>query len=235
MTGHLPVKDILLADLILTNTCAIRENAESKVFHRLNYFQSIREKNRLNLKRNESARRKFLPIVGVLGCMAERLKEKLLDEESVDFVVGPDSYRDIPRLLTLTASGDQTAANTQLSFDETYADIKPVRDTLIPSSAFITIMRGCNNMCSFCIVPYTRGRERSREMASILNEVESLVQEQGVREIVLLGQNVNGFHDTSKQSILKYPFKSYVSTAGFDNLYKRYCLLRSNLRCIACH
>jgi len=150
--------------------------------------------------------------------MAERLKEKLLDEDSVDFVVGPDSYRDIPRLIGSVTSTGQKEANTQLSLEETYADIAPVRET-DNCSAFVSIMRGCNNMCSYCIVPFTRGRERSRDMNTIMNEVGQLVH-QGVKEICLLGQNVNGFHDTSDASALQYPTSTYQAADGFNNLFR---------------
>eukprot|EP01038_Epipyxis_sp_PR26KG_P010499 gene10499-14110_t len=210
--GHVQCNDILQADLILTNTCAIRENAETKVWHRLDYFQSIRRKNRVGRFKKSG----FYPLVGVVGCMAERLKEKLLHKDSVDFVCGPDAYRDINRLLNSVISTDQKAANTQLSLEETYADINPVRE-INSNSAFVSIMRGCNNMCSFCIVPFTRGRERSRPMSSILQEVQSLLST-GVKEIVLLGQNVNGYHDISQESAELYPESSYKVTPGFNNL-----------------
>lgn len=281
--GHSIATDIETADVILTNTCAIRENAEAKVWHRLKYFQSIRRKNKTLAKQKENKANKVsgkqskrekqqqgfdevstenshddspietqffgekggqldgksvevgavsvlkkrkaaspaYPIVGVLGCMAERLKEKLLVEESVDFICGPDAYRDIPRLLEniITTTG-QKQANTVLSFDETYADIHPVRQ-VNSSSAFISIMRGCNNMCSFCIVPFTRGRERSRPMSSIINEIKVMYEEQQLREIVLLGQNVNGYHDTSEESAILFPTSNqYKAAPGFNNLYK---------------
>lgn len=211
--GHVPAMDIETADLILTNTCAIREHAEAKVWHRLRYFQSIRRKNRIG-----KGPRFGFPLVGVLGCMAERLKDKLLLEESVDFVCGPDAYRDVPRLVETMLSAGQKQANTMLSFDETYADIHPVRE-VNTTSAFISIMRGCNNMCSFCVVPFTRGRERSRPMASILQEVQQL-SGKGVKELVLLGQNVNGYHDISEESAVRYPAATYESTPGFNNMYR---------------
>lgn len=211
-SGYEACSDVESTDIILTNTCAVRENAESKVWNRLKFFQSIRKKNRVKGRR-------FSPIVGVLGCMAERLKEKLLLEDSVDFVCGPDSYRDIPSLLQSIVNVGQKQANTMLSFDETYADIKPVRE-VNSASAFVSIMRGCNNMCSFCIVPFTRGRERSRPMASILSEIKAL-SDTGVKEVVLLGQNVNGYHDTSDASSAQFPVSAYkVSSSGFTNLYQ---------------
>lgn len=211
------VTSIESASVVLTNTCAIREGAEKKVFDRLNYFQSIRNKNKLAGK---TKGRRHSPLVGVLGCMAERLKGKLLEEDGVDFVVGPDAYRDLPRLLSsVSNSTAQKEANVQLSLDETYADISPVRESS-SASAFVSIMRGCNNMCSFCVVPFTRGRERSRDMASILSEIQKLAHEGGVREIVLLGQNVNGYHDTSAESAQLYPSNtSYTPTPGFVPLY----------------
>lgn len=185
------------------------------MWNRLNYFQSIRNKNRVSLKT------KGYPIVGVLGCMAERIKDKLLEKDSVDFICGPDAYRDIPALLSKVLSTDQKQANTQLSLEETYADIAPVRETDSAHSAFVSIMRGCNNMCSFCIVPFTRGRERSREMATIEQEVRVL-SSRGVREVVLLGQNVNGYHDTSAASAAAFPSQPYDSlvTPGFSNLFR---------------
>ena len=195
------------------------------------YFRSIRREKRLahaRSRKREGLSKKDLkleraksttPFVGVLGCMAERLKERLLEEESVDFVVGPDAYRDIGRLVNTVSSTGQKEANTQLSLEETYADIAPVRET-DAASAFVSIMRGCNNMCSYCIVPFTRGRERSRDLESIKAEVRELIA-QGVKEICLLGQNVNGYHDISEESALKYPHKDkYQAADGFDNLFK---------------
>ena len=223
-SGHVVTTNIESADLILVNTCAIRDNAEEKIWHRLDYFQSLRSKNRHNRHLSHSVssslKRKFYPLVGVLGCMAERLKTKLLDEDGVDFVTGPDAYRDIPKLLEAITSSDQKAANTQLSLEETYANISPVRET-DSCSAFVSIMRGCNNMCSFCIVPFTRGRERSRELSSILHEVRRLA-EQGVREVVLLGQNVNGYHDVSKESAEAYQLNTSYnkSSPEFKNLFE---------------
>ncbi len=167
------------ADLILINTCSIRENAEQKVRNRLNQLQIIK-------KINPEI------IIGVLGCMAERLKTKFLEEEKiVDMVVGPDSYRDLPNLVSEVESG-QKAVNVFLSREETYADISPVRLNTNGVSAFISIMRGCDNMCSFCVVPYTRGRERSRDFYSIIKEAEELFSK-GYKEVILLGQNVDSY------------------------------------------
>jgi tRNA A37 methylthiotransferase MiaB len=202
------------ADIILTNTCAVRDNAEQKVHHRLKFFQNLRKKNRISpkkwLKKDdiklEDQLKTYLsvqniyPVVGVLGCMAERMKEKLLLEDSVDFIVGPDAYRDIPRLVERIITVGEKQSNIALSFHETYSDITPIRDMKHPVTAFTSIMRGCNNMCSFCIVPFTRGRERSRPLTSIIKEIDEFVK-QGIKEITLLGQNVNGYHDTSEESI----------------------------------
>jgi len=178
------------ADLILINTCSIREKAEQTVRNRLNHFNGLKRKN---------------PgiTVGVLGCMAERLKSKLLEEEKiVDLVVGPDAYRDLPNLVNKVDEG-QKAVNTFLSREETYADISPVRLNSNGVTAFISIMRGCDNMCSFCVVPFTRGRERSRDPKSIVNEAIDLF-DKGYREVTLLGQNVDSYK-WSPNSKLKGP------------------------------
>lgn len=178
------------ADIFLVMTCAIREGAENKIWHRLDHLRGF--KRRAMLKNKNRAVK-----IGILGCMAERLKEKLIEKEkSVDIVAGPDSYRDLPRLLALTENG-QTAVNVLLSLDETYADVVPVRLNKNSVSAFISIMRGCDNMCTYCIVPFTRGRERSRPVDSIVEEVRQLA-DQGVREVTLLGQNVNSYRDVSQ-------------------------------------
>ena len=151
--GHRPSENLEEADIILVNTCAIRENAEAKIWHRLGYFKSLKRERRLQRARQQESK---LGPVGVLGCMAERLKERLLEEESVNFVVGPDAYRDLGSVIT-TSIYRAERGNTILSLEETYADIAPVRET-DASSAFVSIMRGCNNMCSYRIVPFTRGR-----------------------------------------------------------------------------
>jgi len=167
------------ADVIFLNTCAIRENAEQKVRNRLKHLTALK-------------RRKPELLVGMLGCMAERLKTKLLEEEKiVDIVAGPDAYRDIPKLVEEAETG-QKAVNVFLSREETYADISPIRLNSNGISAYISIMRGCDNMCSFCVVPYTRGRERSRDAHSILREARELF-EAGYREVTLLGQNVDSY------------------------------------------
>lgn len=169
------------ADVILVNTCSIRENAETKVWNRLKEIRHLKKTN-ADLT------------VGVLGCMAERIKDRIIEEEQlVDIVVGPDAYRDIPRLLSEVDDG-RKAVNVLLSLEETYADIAPIRTTGNGVSAFVSIMRGCDNMCSFCVVPFTRGRERSRPMQSILNEIDQLSND-GYKEVTLLGQNVNSYKD----------------------------------------
>ena len=179
--GYDETDDMHDADVILVNTCAIREKAEAKIWQRLAYFKSLRKRKKKSEK----------PVVGVLGCMAERLKTKLLEADQLaDLVAGPDAYRDLPNLIG-AVNGGEKAMNVQLSVEETYADIVPVRKEGA-HAAFVTIMRGCDNACSFCIVPYTRGRERSRDPASIEYEVR-LLSEQGVKEVTLLGQNVNSY------------------------------------------
>jgi tRNA-2-methylthio-N6-dimethylallyladenosine synthase len=181
------------ADLILINTCSIRDKAEQRVWKRLRELKAMKKKNPA-LK------------IGVIGCMAERLKDVLLDpEHKVDLVAGPDAYRDLPSLIAETESG-QKAANIQLSLDETYADIDPVRYDSNGISAFISIMRGCENFCSYCVVPFTRGKERSREPQTIINEATALFNK-GYREVTLLGQNVNS-----------YKFSDSTTATGFPQL-----------------
>ncbi|MBV4359561.1 tRNA (N6-isopentenyl adenosine(37)-C2)-methylthiotransferase MiaB [Pinibacter aurantiacus] len=196
------------ADLILLNTCSIREKAEQTVRKRLTEFRKLKQ-----------ARPGTL--VGVLGCMAERLKAKLLEEEKlVDIVVGPDAYRSLPALIE-EADGGQKAVNVLLSRDETYADISPIRLNSNGVMAFVSIMRGCNNMCSFCVVPFTRGRERSRDAASIVAECRDLF-ERGYREVTLLGQNVDSYYYTSDIS------SNNVVT--FANLLEMVALVSPDLR-----
>lgn len=178
--GFGATRNVEEADLILLNTCSIREKAEQTVRKRLTEFRKLK-----------SARPAMM--VGVLGCMAERLKSKFLEEEKlVDIVVGPDAYRTLPQLIG-EAEGGQKSVNVLLSREETYADISPVRLNSNGITAFVSIMRGCNNMCSFCVVPFTRGRERSRDAASILNECRQLF-EAGYKEVTLLGQNVDSYY-----------------------------------------
>ncbi len=179
--GMDPVKSPEDAAVIFINTCSIRDNAEQKVWNRLNYFRKLKQQ------------RKGKLVVGVLGCMAERLRERFLEKEKlVDLVVGPDAYRDIPHLLSEVEDG-RKAVNVILSQEETYADITPVRTTGNGVTAFVSVMRGCDNMCSFCVVPFTRGRERSRPVESVLDEFK-LLSDQGYREVTLLGQNVNSYN-----------------------------------------
>ena len=181
--GYGLTHDPLEADVVLLNTCAIRENAEQRVRRRLEFFRARKRKHNTNLK------------IGVLGCMAERLRHKLLEQERlVDIVVGPDAYRDLPRLLHQVDETGQSAVNVQLSREETYADIAPVRYDSNGISAFVSIMRGCDNMCAFCVVPFTRGRERSRNAGTIVRECQELF-DSGYREVTLLGQNVNSYRD----------------------------------------
>ena len=177
--GMSPVQSAEEADVIFVNTCSIRENAETRVWNRLKEFRSLKkEKNGVT--------------VGVLGCMAERIKENIIEKEQlVDIVVGPDAYRDIPNLLKQVDDG-RKAVNVLLSLEETYADITPVRTSGNGVTAFVSIMRGCDNMCAFCVVPFTRGRERSRPLSSIMDEVRQL-NEQGYKEVTVLGQNVNSY------------------------------------------
>ena len=178
--GFDATKDITQADLVFVNTCSIREKAELTVRKRLEFYNSI--------KRNKNPKM----LVGVLGCMAERLKEKFLEEEKlVDIVVGPDSYRDLPNLITEVEDG-RKAVNVFLSLEETYADISPIRLRGNGVSAFVSITRGCDNMCSFCVVPFTRGRERSRDPESIIEECRELFKN-GYKEVTLLGQNVDSY------------------------------------------
>ncbi len=183
-------EDIHEADLILVNTCSIRDNAEQRVWSRLREFRKIKKKEK--------------PVsVGVIGCMAERLKEKLLEEETVvDLVVGPDAYRDLPALLEEVESG-QKGINTLLSLEETYGDIRPVRMDRNHVTSFVAIMRGCNNYCAYCVVPGTRGRERSRDPETILREAKDLFSK-GYRELTLLGQNVNSYLWKEGENQLKF-------------------------------
>lgn len=190
--GYGATRNLEDANLILLNTCSIREKAEQRVRKRLTEFQEI--------KKNKPG-----TLVGMLGCMAERLKENLLQEEKlVDMVVGPDAYRSLPALVE-EANGGQKAVNVLLSRDETYGDIAPVRLNSNGVQSFVSIMRGCNNMCSFCVVPFTRGRERSRDAYSIVQECQTLF-EQGYREVTLLGQNVDSYYwiDETKDIVVTF-------------------------------
>ncbi|MBE6244389.1 MAG: tRNA (N6-isopentenyl adenosine(37)-C2)-methylthiotransferase MiaB [Bacteroidales bacterium] len=178
-------EDITQADVILVNTCSVRDNAEKRVLGRLDVFRLEKK------KRNVT--------VGVLGCMAQRLKERLLENPAVDFTIGPDSYRSLPAVISFIRDHGGKMTETNLSIQETYADIEPVRTDSNGVSAFISIMRGCNNLCSYCIVPFTRGRERSRDPKSIVAEAEQLAKE-GYKEITLLGQNVDSYNWTDPEN-----------------------------------
>ncbi|KAJ0974195.1 hypothetical protein J5N97_016160 [Dioscorea zingiberensis] len=205
------------AEIIFINTCAIRDNAEQKVWQRLNYFWFLKREWKSNVAAGRS-QSTHPPKIVVLGCMAERLKDKILDaDKMVDVVCGPDAYRDLPRLLEAVDYG-QKGINTLLSLEETYADISPVRIASNSVTAFVSIMRGCNNMCSFCIVPFTRGRERSRSVESIVREVGELWQ-QGVKEVMLLGQNVNSYNDASEVQNVS-PGSNWQLSEGFSSTCK---------------
>lgn len=178
MAGYDICESLDEADAVFLNTCSVRDNAEQKIINRLEFFYSQKKKGR-NL------------IIGVLGCMAERVKEKLIEEHHVDIVVGPDAYMSLPDLIAQVEMGHK-AINVELSTTETYRDVIPQRICGKQIGGFVSIMRGCNNFCHYCIVPYTRGRERSRDVESILNEVRDL-KERGFKEVTLLGQNVNSY------------------------------------------
>ena len=201
--GYGPTRDVEAADLILINTCSIREKAEETVRKRLRVFDKIK-------------RRRPGTMVGVLGCMAERLKAKFLEEEKlVDLVVGPDAYRDLPSLVAGAEEGEK-GINVFLSREETYADINPLRLQSNGVTAFISIMRGCDNMCSFCVVPYTRGRERSRSAYSVVAEATDLF-ERGFREVTLLGQNVDSYKWLNPETRETVNFAGLLAlTAGVD-------------------
>lgn len=201
--NYLIVDDVRKAEIVFLMTCAIREGAEDKIWHRLKSLRHEKRKGKIQQ-------------IGLLGCMAERLKTRALEKEHLlDIISGPDSYRDLPQLLAINHTTGQNAVNVLLSLDETYADVMPsIVDAESKTSAFVSIMRGCDNMCSYCIVPFTRGKERSRPVDSILQEVGALTSA-GVREITLLGQNVNSYRDKSVK------FESTVSQRpGFKTVYK---------------
>jgi len=190
MDGYSITDKIEDADAIFVNTCSVRDNAEQKIYGRIQYFHSLKRKKK-NL------------IIGVLGCMAERVKENLIEEHKVDLVAGPDSYMDLPNLVGAVESGEK-AINVELSTIETYKDVIPLKIGGVNISGFISIMRGCNNFCTFCIVPYTRGRERSRDIESILNEVRNL-RDKGFREVTLLGQNVDSYSFEKDDTTITFP------------------------------
>lgn len=184
MSGYTLTEQDTDADAVFLNTCSIRDNAEQKIYSRLAYWRSLRKKTGRNI------------IIGVIGCMAERLKQELIEKEGVNLVAGPDAYLDLPSLISSAENGED-AINIDLSMTETYRDVIPSRIGSNRISGFISIMRGCNNFCSYCIVPYTRGRERSREPESILKELADL-QKRGFKEVTLLGQNVNSYRHVSE-------------------------------------
>jgi tRNA-2-methylthio-N6-dimethylallyladenosine synthase len=207
------------ADIILINTCSIRENAEQRIRHRLMHLRS-------NKKRNNEL------VIGILGCMAERLKKNLLEEEKlVDIVAGPDSYRDLPKLLNEVDDGNRSI-NVILSLEETYAEISPTRLNSNGVTAFVSIMRGCDNMCSFCVVPFTRGRERSRDAQSIVNEVKEL-STLGYKEVTLLGQNVDSylwFGGGPKKEFSKLTAEEQASSVNFSKLLEMVALVDPKMR-----
>lgn len=190
MDGYTITDDLESADAVFVNTCSIRENAEQRVINRLEYFNAIKRKHNEKL------------IIGVLGCMAERVKEVLIEEHHADLVIGPDSYMDLPNLISAAEQGEK-AINVELSKTETYKDVIPLKIGGNNISGFISIMRGCNNFCTYCIVPYTRGRERSRDTESILNEMDDL-KEKGFKEVTLLGQNVNSYLYTNGEKTVDF-------------------------------
>jgi len=202
------------ADVWLIVTCSIREGAETKIWKKLQHLKMLR-------KRKMSDGKPSM-LVGVLGCMAERVKEGLLEEEGlVHVVAGPDSYRDLPRLLAAPRQTGQQAINVLLSLEETYADVIPTRLSRDSVHAFVSIQRGCDNMCSYCIVPFTRGRERSRPVQTIVDEVRRL-SDDGVKEVTLLGQNVNSYRDVTGEAMALFPANSARSATvkGFKTVYK---------------
>ncbi len=215
--GYDTTSDLAVADIVFLNTCSIREKAEQTVRNRLTQITALKKQ-------------KPELLIGVLGCMAERLKTKLLEEEKiVDLVAGPDAYRDLPKLISLVDDG-QKAVNTFLSREETYADISPVRLNSNGVTAFISIMRGCDNMCSFCVVPFTRGRERSRDPRSIVEEARDLFNK-GFREVTLLGQNVDSYkwseEENNKARLEK---KGVASVVNFAGLLERVANVHPDLR-----
>ena len=192
MAGYTLTDIDMEANAVFLNTCSIRDNAEQKIFSRLAYWRSLRKKTGKNI------------LIGVIGCMAERLRHQLIEKEGVNLVAGPDAYLDLPNLISAAENGEPSI-NIELSTTETYRDIMPSRLGTNGISGFISIMRGCNNFCSYCIVPYTRGRERSREPESILKELEDLRQK-GFKEATLLGQNVNSYrYADSEGNVTDFP------------------------------
>ncbi len=189
MAGYDMAASVEEADAIFLNTCSVRENAEQRIYNRLQYFQSLRKK-------------KKTLIVGVLGCMAERVKDELIERHGVDLVAGPDAYMDLPNLIGAAERGEK-AINVVLSTQETYKDVMPLKLPGVHISGFVSIMRGCNNFCTYCIVPYTRGRERSRDVDSILSEIRDM-RAKGFKEVTLLGQNVNSYLYKKEEAVINF-------------------------------
>ncbi|KAH8382463.1 hypothetical protein KR009_003688 [Drosophila setifemur] len=207
--GYVRCQEAEEADVIMLVTCAVRDGAEQRIWNRLKHLRAMKTK--------RSSRRHPLQLT-LLGCMAERLKEQLLEKEQcVDVIAGPDSYKDLPRLLAVSRHYGNSAINVLLSLDETYADVMPVRLNSESPTAFVSIMRGCDNMCTYCIVPFTRGRERSRPLESIVAEVRAL-QDQGVKEVTLLGQNVNSYRD--RGALESKDSSGVTPVPGFKTVYK---------------
>ena len=190
MAGYEPCLELDKADAVFLNTCSIRDNAEQKIFHRLDALNALRRKGRRL-------------IIGVVGCMAERVKQNLIDNYGVDLVAGPDAYLSLPDLIAQVEAGEK-AMNVELSTTETYRDVIPTRICGNHISGFVSIMRGCNNFCHYCIVPYTRGRERSRDVESIMSEVDDLAAK-GYKEVTLLGQNVNSYRFERDGEVITFP------------------------------
>lgn len=207
MAGYTPCDSLDEADAVFMNTCSIRDNAEQKILNRLEFFHSLKKK------------RKHL-IVGVLGCMAERVKNDLIENHHVDLVAGPDSYLTLPDLISAVEAGEK-AINVELSTTETYRDVIPSRICGNHISGFVSIMRGCNNFCHYCIVPYTRGRERSRDVESILNEVRDL-QRKGYKEVTLLGQNVNSYRFEREGEVVTFPMLLRIVAEAVSDMRVRF-------------
>ena len=197
MAGYEVTEEMEEADAVFLNTCSVRDNAEQKILSRLEFLQSLKRKRKNNERVGER------PIVGVLGCMAERVKNELLEQHGADLVCGPDAYLSLPDLIAQVELGNK-AINVELSTTETYRDIVPQRLHTGHIGGFVSIMRGCNNFCHYCIVPYTRGRERSRDVESILREVRDL-RDRGFKEVTLLGQNVNSYQYKIEDSSINFP------------------------------
>ena len=207
MAGYDPCEELEQADAVLLNTCSIRDNAEQKILHRLDALNALRKKGRKL-------------IIGVVGCMAERVKENLIENYGVDLVAGPDAYLSLPDLIAQVEAGEK-AMNVELSTTETYRDVIPSRICGNHISGFVSIMRGCNNFCHYCIVPYTRGRERSRDVESILAEVNDLAQK-GYKEVTLLGQNVNSYRFEREGEVITFPMLLRMVAAAAPQMRVRF-------------